>query len=115
MAWERKALHGFHFTEEVGFKTSEAIKVQYSVWLMQWLVDSGRRVSDRVPCACVGGAVDPQVELGVKLVLHHPPVAHQTAAGQLVRGRGIQQGDLWGPSGECRLLARPAPISTYTV
>ena len=51
-------------------------------------------VSDRVSCACVGGVVDPQVELRVKLVLHHSPVAHQTATGQLLQGCGIQEGDL---------------------
>lgn len=46
----------------------------------------------------VGPSVDrlvhPQIELGVKLVLHHASIANQAAIWEVIQGRVIQRGDL---------------------
>ena len=55
--------------------------------------------TNSVPGACVGGVVDLEVELRVKLVLHHAPVADQTAGREGVQGGGVKGGDLGGTEG----------------
>jgi len=42
----------------------------------------------------VGSVVDLEVELRVKLVLHHATVADQTAGGEGVQGGGVKGGNL---------------------
>ena len=49
-----------------------------------------------MPCLCVCGVVEFEVELWIKLVLHHAAVADQTAIVEVIQGSEVEGRNLRG-------------------